>query len=209
VKVLIATRNPGKMREYESLLADVPTGSVPVEWVNLDDVEIDLEVEETGETFEANARLKAAAYAEVSGLLTLADDSGLAVDALGGAPGVLSARYAGPDATDRDRYLKLLRALEGLPPEERGARFVCVVAIATPGGEVVTAEGDVKGRINFEPKGSNGFGYDPVFYIPGLRMTMAQLDESIKNRVSHRAAALQNAKPALARLIAAQAESSG
>jgi XTP/dITP diphosphohydrolase len=209
VKVLIATRNPGKMREYESLLADVPAGGVPVEWVNLDDVGIDLEVEETGGSFEANARLKAAAYADASGLLTLADDSGLAVDALGGEPGVRSARYAGPDATDRDRYLKLLRALEGLPPGDRAARFVCVVAIATPGGEVYTAEGDVKGRINFEPKGSNGFGYDPVFYIPGLRMTMAQLDESIKNRVSHRAAALQNAKPALARLIAAQAESSG
>jgi XTP/dITP diphosphohydrolase len=209
VKVLIATRNPGKMREYESLLADVPTGGLPVEWVNLNDMGIDLEVEETGQTFEANARLKAATYAEVSGLLTLADDSGLAVDALGGAPGVLSARYAGPDATDRDRYLKLLRALEGLPPGDRAARFVCVVAIATPGGEVVTAEGDVRGRINFEPKGGNGFGYDPVFYVPGLHMTMAQLDESIKNRVSHRAAALQNAKPALARLIASQAGADG
>ncbi len=209
MKVLIATRNPGKMREYESLLADVPAGGVPVEWVNLDDVGIELEVEETGGTFEANARLKAAAYAEASGLLTLADDSGLAVDALGGAPGVLSARYAGPDATDRDRYLKLLHALEGLPPEDRAARFVCVVAIATPGGEVTTAEGDVKGRITFEPKGSNGFGYDPVFYIPGLHMTMAQLDESIKNRVSHRAAALQNAKPALTRLIASQAGAGG
>lgn len=209
MKVLIATRNPGKMREYESLLADVPTGGVPIEWVNLNDVGIGLEVEETGQTFEANARLKAAAYAKASGLLTLADDSGLEVDALGSAPGVLSARYAGPDASDRDRYLKLLRALEGLPPQERGARFVCVVAIATPGGEVVTAEGDVKGRIGFEPKGANGFGYDPVFYVPGLRMTMAQLDESIKNRVSHRAVALQNAKPALARLIATCAEPGG
>jgi len=202
VKILVATRNPGKRREYADLLADLDTGGEPVDWLMLEDVGIDTEVEETGETFEANAVLKATTYAVESGLLTLADDSGLAVDALGGAPGVYSARFAGPGASDRDRYQKLLRELEGIPPQDRSARFVCVVAIATPEGEVFSAEGDIKGQIEFEPKGSNGFGYDPVFHIPGLRMTMAQLDSATKNKISHRAVALGNIKPTLQQVIA-------
>ena len=201
MRILIATRNGGKLREYVEMLGDLAVNGEPVELVMLGDLGIETEVEETGDTFEENAILKARAYAAESGLLTLADDSGLAVDALGGAPGVHSARYAGPDATDEDRYRKLLRQMESLPPEDRAARFVCVVAVCTPDGPVHTAEGDVKGRIAFEPRGSQGFGYDPVFYIPGLRMTMAQAGPEIKNRISHRAVALQNIKPALVRLI--------
>ncbi|HOA24084.1 MAG TPA: XTP/dITP diphosphatase [Aggregatilineales bacterium] len=201
MKILIATRNPGKLREYEEMLAGLSVNGEPIDLVMLDDLGIETEVEETGDTFEENAVLKARAYAEQSGLLTLADDSGLAVDALGGAPGVLSARYAGEDATDADRYRKLLRELEGVPPEDRGARFVCAVALCTPEGEVYTAEGDVKGRIAFEPKGTQGFGYDPIFYIPGLRMTMAQADPEIKNRISHRAEALKAIRPVLERVL--------
>jgi len=201
MKILVATRNPGKRREYAELLADIDMGGEAVEWLTLDDVGIDTEVEETGETFEDNALLKAVAYAQESGLLTLADDSGLAIDALNGAPGVYSARYAGPGASDRDRYQKVLRQMEGVPVQERGARFVCVVAIATPEGETYTAEGDVGGQIDYEPKGSNGFGYDPIFHIPGLRMTMAQLPSETKNRISHRADALGKIKPTLKRVI--------
>jgi XTP/dITP diphosphohydrolase len=201
MKILVATRNPGKRREYAELLADIDVGGEAVEWLTLDDVGIDTEVEETGETFEDNALLKAITYAQESGLLTLADDSGLSIDALDGAPGVYSARYAGPGASDRDRYQKVLRQMEGVPVQERGARFVCVVAIATPEGETYTAEGHVGGQIDYEPKGSKGFGYDPIFHIPGLRMTMAQLPSETKNRISHRADALEKIKPTLKRVI--------
>ena len=201
MKILIATRNKGKLDEYRELLADVETGDQPVDWVSLTDVGITLDVPETGDTFEENALLKATTYAKKSGLLTLADDSGLEVTALDGAPGVHSARYAGSDASDRDRYRKLLRELENVPVPDREARFVCVVAICTPDGETYTAEGDVKGRIAFEPKGNYGFGYDPVFHVPGLRMTMAQLGPDVKNKISHRAVALKNIIPALETLI--------
>jgi XTP/dITP diphosphohydrolase len=201
VKILIATRNEGKRREYVELLAMPGVGLEQAEWITLDEAGIQAEVEETGETFEENARLKAAAYARQSGLLTLADDSGLEVDALGGAPGVQSARYAGPGASDSDRYLKLLQALEGVPPEERGARFVCVVAVCAPDGEMHTAEGRIEGRIAYESRGTHGFGYDPIFYVPGLRMTMAEAGSEIKNRLSHRARALEAIRPTLAALV--------
>lgn len=201
MKILIATRNPGKLSEYQEMLDGLVVNSEDVELVMLDDLGIETDVEETGETFEQNAVLKAKAYAQESGLLTLADDSGLAVDALGGAPGVYSARYAGPGATDRDRTFKLLKELEGIPPEDRAARFVCVVAVCTPGGEVYTAEGDVKGRIAYEMSGTQGFGYDPIFYIPGLRMTLGQADPEIKNQISHRAEALKAIRPTLEKLL--------
>jgi XTP/dITP diphosphohydrolase len=201
VKILIATRNPGKLREYRDLLADLPTGTESLEWVLLTDIGIEVDVEETGTTFEENARLKAAAYSQMSGLLTLADDSGLEVDALGGSPGVRSARYAGPGASDSDRYQKLLRELEGVPSEARTARFRCVVAVSTPEGEIHTASGDCPGQIAFEPRGSFGFGYDPVFYMPDRGLTMAELPPEIKNRISHRARALEAIKPTLSDLI--------
>lgn len=209
MKVLIATNNPGKRREYAELLAGIDADGADVEWVLPDEVGVTLDVDETGETFAANAMLKATAYAQASGLLTLGDDSGLEVDALGGAPGVRTARYAGTGATDRDRYRKLLNELDGINPPERGARFVCAVAVCTPQGEVHTAEGELRGRIAFEPKGNNGFGYDPVFYVPGLRMTLAQVDSETKNRISHRAAALTAIRSTLEALIREQAGQGG
>lgn len=201
MRILIATRNEGKLREYVEMLGDLTAGGEPVELVMLEGLGIEGEVEETGATFEENAVLKAVAYARESGLLTLADDSGLEVEALGGAPGVHSARYAGPGASDADRYRKLLGELQGLPPDERAARFVCAVAVSTPAGVVSTAEGTINGRIALEPRGTQGFGYDPVFYIPGLRMTMAEAGPEVKNRLSHRAEALRNIRPALEELL--------
>ncbi len=197
IRVLVATHNRGKLREYANLLTDLV-----VEWVLLTDLGIDAKVDETGATFEANARLKAATYAHLSGLLTLADDSGLEVDALGGGPGVQSARYAGVGASDSDRYRKLLHELEGVPVAKRGARFVCAVAVSTPEGEMTTVRGTCEGRIAYGPRGAHGFGYDPVFYIPELRMTMAEIGPDIKNRISHRARAVAAIKPVLERLIA-------
>ncbi len=201
MKILIATRNPGKLHEYEDLLADALPDGADLEWVTITDLGIDTDVEETGETFAANALLKAEAYASESGLLTLADDSGLEVDALGGAPGVRTARYAGPGASDADRYNKLLGALADVPEPERGARFRCAVAVCTPEGRSYSADGTCEGRIAFAPRGSNGFGYDPVFLLEGRDETMAELDPEVKNRISHRAHALEAIKPVLTRLL--------
>ena len=187
-KLLVATHNQGKVREYRELLAELP-----LEVTYLDAEGITLEVEETGSTFEENAVLKARTYAQVSGLWTWADDSGLQVDALDGAPGVYSARYAGEGATDADRYRKLLDALTGVAWIRRTARFRCTVALATPSSATRTAEGACEGIIAFGPAGDNGFGYDPVFYMPDHNMTMAQLPAELKNQVSHRARASQKA----------------
>jgi XTP/dITP diphosphohydrolase len=196
-KILVATHNPGKVREYREILADLP-----VEVTYLDAEGITLEVEETGATFAENALLKATAYARVSGLWTWADDSGLVVDALDGAPGVYSSRYAGPGATDADRYRRLLDALTGVPWDRRTARFRCTVALATPDGDARTVDGACEGVIAFGPAGSNGFGYDPVFYFPELGATMAQLDPEVKNRISHRGRAAQAAVAVLAKVLA-------
>lgn len=196
IRLLIATRNPGKLREYEQLLA-----GLPLSLTYLDGEGITQEVEESGETFADNATNKAKEYACLSGLLTLADDSGLEVDALGGEPGVHSARYAGPEANDEDRYRLLLERMEGVPWEERGARFRCVTAVAEPGGEVYTAEGTVEGIIALAPQGEYGFGYDPVFYVPEHDRTMAQLPPEVKNRISHRAVAAREIRGILERLV--------
>ncbi len=187
-KLLVATHNQGKVREYRELLVELP-----LEVTYLDAEGITLEVDETGTTFEENAVLKATTYAEVSGLWTWADDSGLQVDALGGAPGVYLARYTGEGATDADRYRKLLDALTGVSWDQRTARFRCTAARATPGGQVRTADGACEGIIAFGPAGENGFGYDPVFYMPEQNATMAQLPSELKNRVSHRARASEKA----------------
>jgi XTP/dITP diphosphohydrolase len=156
-----------------------------------------IEVDETGGSFAENARLKAVAYARASGLPTLADDSGLEVDALGGEPGIHSARYAGSGASDEKRYRLLLEKLQGVPWEKRTARFRCVIAVVTPEGQIHTAEGACEGIIAFVPKGEHGFGYDPVFYFPEYGMTMAELPLEIKNQVSHRARAMQGAREIL------------
>ncbi len=196
-KLLIATNNPGKVREYEELLADLP-----IEIAFPAQEGLDLDVEESGDTFEANARIKAMAFARASGRPTLADDSGLEVDALGGAPGVHSARYAGPEADDVDRYRKLLTALADVPEGRRSARFRCVVALALPDGPVYTAEGTCEGRIGFEPRGEHGFGYDPVFVVEGYGgQTLAELPPDVKNEISHRARAVEAVRPLLEKLL--------
>jgi len=195
MKLLVATQNPGKVREFRFLLASLSTRlCFPPE------LGLQVEVPEDGDTYADNARQKALSYARLSGLLTLADDSGLEVDALDGAPGIRSARYtAGHDA---DRVAALLAQLREVPWEQRRARFRCVVVIATPSGELHSAEGVCEGVIAFEPAGQGGFGYDPVFYLPDYGCTMAQLPQGEKNRTSHRARAVEAALPVLRRLLA-------
>ena len=192
-KLLVATRNAGKLRELTELLGDVPC-----DLVSLNDVGIDYEVDETGSTFDENAALKAETYCQLSGLNTLADDSGLEVDALGGEPGVRSARYAGPDASDADRVALLLAKLADTPHAARTARFRCVIAIAAPGEDVELHSGYCEGRIVSRPRGENGFGYDPIFEFPDLGLTMAELPIRLKNSLSHRALAARSAAESLA-----------
>ena len=188
-KLLLATNNQGKAREYRSLLK-----SIPLELVTLAEQGITTVVDEAGESLEENARLKATLLAAETELLALADDSGLEVDALGGEPGRLSARYAGDDASDNDRVNYLLLRLGNVPWHKRFACFRCVIALATPSGEVELCSGECRGFITFEPKGKQGFGYDPVFYLPELGKTMAELPLEIKNRVSHRGQAARKVR---------------
>ena len=196
--LVVATRNPGKMREYRQLLSDWP-----VELISLDDAGVIGDVDETGDTFLDNARLKASEYAWLSNLPTISDDSGLEVHALGGEPGVYSARYGGDACqSDADRVALLLHNLDGVPWDRRIARFRCVTAIAAPDGAVVgTVVGSVAGVIQFEPEGEHGFGYDPVFHLPSLGQTIAQAPLEIKNRVSHRADAARKARKMLQTLL--------
>lgn len=193
-RLLIATHNPGKLRELTRLLGDIP-----IELVSLSDLGILHQVEETGETFEQNASLKADTYARLSALPTLADDSGLEVDALNGEPGVRSSRYAGDDATDTDRIAYLLRRLGSIPDRDRTARFRCVIAVAWPGIPLELSSGTCEGTIIEEPRGSNGFGYDPVFLIPMLGKTLGELTPTQKNRISHRSVAARKASAGLRR----------
>lgn len=187
-KLLLATNNPGKVREYRRLLSDVPFRLVTPAAEGITTV-----VDETGGSLAENARLKATILAVESRLPALADDSGLEVDALGGEPGHLSARYAGKNASDRDRVNVLLLRLKDVPREKRTARFRCVIALATPEGEVELCSGECRGSITFEPRGKYGFGYDPIFYLPELDRTMAELSVPVKNRVSHRGQAARKA----------------
>ena len=195
MRLLIATNNRGKVREYRDILGDLP-----VELVFPPDIGIDLEVEETGATYEENARLKAESFVRASGLVTLADDSGLEVDALGGKPGVHSHRYA--RGSDADRYRLLLDQLEDVPAEQRTARFRCIIVIATPAGQSYVCEGICPGIIISTPRGEGGFGYDPIFFLPERGLTMAELPPEEKNRLSHRGRAGQCARPVLMRLVA-------
>ena len=201
--LLVATGNPGKLREYQELLREAP-----FRLVSLRDVGITDEVEETGETFAENAWLKASGYAQMSGMLTLADDSGLEVDALGGDPGVRSARYGGDACrSDADRVALLLRNLDRVPWGRRTARFRCVLNVARPPGDasskpclLVSVVGSVAGMVQYEPAGDDGFGYDPVVYLPSFHRTVAQLSLEEKNRISHRGNAAARALTALYRL---------
>lgn len=189
--LLIATRNPGKLREFAQIFADLDLALC-----SLDDLGIDTEVAETGTTFEENARLKAEAYMRLSGLPTLSDDSGLEVAALNGAPGVFSARYGGVTGSAQLAYL--LHQLAGVPLPERSARFVCVIALAHPDGVTACTEGSLPGLIALEPRGTGGFGYDPVFLLPETGQTLAELPPAHKNAISHRAVAARKAREVLA-----------
>ncbi|MGC8787860.1 MAG: XTP/dITP diphosphatase [Anaerolineae bacterium] len=197
--LFLATNNAGKIREYEQLLAPLAVQLWTPQMLRLE-----LTVREDGASYAENARIKALTYVRVSGIPTLADDSGLEVDALGGAPGICSARYAGHDADDASRYQLLLQELDGVPWEKRTARFRCVLVLATPDGEVYSTEGVCEGLIAFEPRGDHGFGYDPVFFLPEYGQTMAQLPPEIKNRISHRARAVQKMFPVLSLVLSRQ-----
>lgn len=195
--LLVATHNRGKVAEYADILGD---GGI--EWRTLEEAGVKNEVAETGETFSENAVLKAVAYARQTGLLTLADDSGLEVDALGGKPGVLTARYGGPGLAAADRYRLLLSNLAGISYPERTARFRCVVALAASDGVLLgTAEGICEGIIGFQPVGEGGFGYDPVFYLPEMGLTMAQLPMAEKHYISHRGRAARAIGPLLMKAL--------
>jgi len=191
-QLLVATRNLGKVEEFSSLLHNLS-----IEWLTLDDINSVLHVEETGDTFSENAIIKARAFARESGMLTIADDSGLEVDALDGEPGVRTARYGGPGLSPKQRYELLLKTLGAVPWDKRGARFRCVIAVAMPKHLVGISSGTCEGMIANGPKGSRGFGYDPVFFLPYRGLTMAQLDPAEKHQISHRGKAIAGILPVL------------
>jgi len=193
--LLIATRNAGKAREFEQIFADLDIAGLRLR--TLDDLGIEGEIEETGATFAENARLKAEGYMQQAGMPTLADDSGLEVAALDGAPGVHSARYGGVKGRAQLDYL--LEQLSGVPFHQRLARFVCVIALARPGGETEFVEGTLPGVIEHAPRGEGGFGYDPLFYVLDADKTLAELPPEHKNAISHRAAAAREARLVLQR----------
>lgn len=193
--ILLASNNIGKLRELQALLGDLGVEILTPAMIGLA-----LDVAETGDTYAANATLKAEAFGQRSGLLTVADDSGLEVDALKGAPGLYAARYAGPGASDADRRAKMLGALQGVPAP-RTARFRAVVVVREPEGRLNAFEGVCEGEIAFEERGSNGFGYDPIFFMPEHNATMAELPEELKNRISHRGRAVAAARPYIESLV--------
>ena len=195
MKLLVATGNAGKLKEIRALLA-----TSKIEIVGLNDLDNAPEVVEDGATFTENACKKAKEMAVFSGLLTLADDSGLVVDALDGAPGVHSARYAGVQGDDEANNLKLLDALSDVADNDRKAAFVCVMALASPDGSCQSFNGEIKGLLLREKRGEGGFGYDPLFLVPEYGKTTAELPLEIKNRISHRGTALQKVIPVLEEL---------
>jgi len=185
-RIIIASNNAHKVNEIKNILKEFP-----YEVVSLKESGIDVEIEENGKTFEENAYIKAKTILDLTGQAVLADDSGLEVDALGGEPGVLSARYSGVHGDDKANNRKLLEKLKDVPEEKRTARFVCAMVLLTPDGHRIDARGTVEGVIGYEEKGSNGFGYDPLFNIPEMHKTFAQLTEEEKNSISHRGNALK------------------
>lgn len=195
-EVLIATNNLGKKKDFEALFS--PLG---IRVLTLQDLDQPIDVEETGVTFEENAMLKAETVSKLLGKVVIADDSGLEIDALNGAPGVYSARYAGMNSTDDENIDKALKALEGVSGESRTARFRCVLAVAGPTMETVVFSGSCEGIMTRERRGENGFGYDPIFYVPEKKRTMAELTAIEKSEVSHRGAALIKLQAALSTLI--------
>ncbi|MHC4665386.1 MAG: XTP/dITP diphosphatase [Planctomycetota bacterium] len=199
-KILVATTNPGKIAELKAML------DIDVELVGLADFEGIAEIEEDGFTFAENARKKATGYAKASGLWTVADDSGLVIDALDGAPGVKSARFSGAKEGDRTlldhrNMAKVLKLLEGVPTEKRTARFVCALCLASPERILIETEGTLEGLVAEQEMGEDGFGYDPIFFVPGLNRTIAQFTRERKNAISHRGNAIQQLKPLLDQLL--------
>lgn len=187
MKIILASKNPYKLDEIGAI-----TAQFGLELVLPSALGLDIDVEETGTTFEENSRIKAETLVKASGLAAIADDSGLAVEALGGAPGIYSARYGFDESLDdRGRTALLLKNMENVPDDARQAKFVCVITLLTPNGECIQVRGEVHGQILRQPCGENGFGYDPVFYYPPLDKTLAQMTAEEKNQVSHRARALQ------------------
>ncbi len=197
MKMVLASKNPKKLEEMAVILSQLG-----IEVVLESDVGVDVEVEETGTTFEENAALKAFAVMEAAGLPAIADDSGLCVDALGGGPGVYSARYGGEGLTDADRYRLVLEGLQG--QLDRGAKFVSAICCAFPGGDRVEARGECPGVIGYAPQGENGFGYDPIFFLPEKKKTFAQLTGEEKNAISHRGKALEKFKEELEKYLTAK-----
>ena len=188
MEIIVASRNAGKIEELTKLLSPLE-----IKTLSLDDFQEIKEVEEDGETYRENAIKKVQAVVKATGKMALADDSGLEVNALQGRPGIKSARFAGEGATDHEKNLKLLRLMENVPDDERGATFVCHVAIAGPGGLLKVVEGSCRGTIIREPRGGGGFGYDPLFIPFGYNQTFAELFPEVKNRISHRGRALEKA----------------
>ena len=187
--LLLATTNQHKLEEYNAIFSHLP-----VILRSLREVALEMDVEETGQTFAENARIKALAYAQATGMLSLADDSGLEIDALGGAPGILSARFAGRDTPYQERFRLILEQLKGLTGGQRAARFHCAIALAEPSGYCRVVEGVIEGVIADRPRGVHGFGYDPIFLVPELGKTTAELTPEQKNRISHRGRAAQLAR---------------
>ncbi len=190
--LLLATTNRHKLDEYHAIFS-----TLPFTLLSLTDLQLDMDVEETGTTFLENAELKAHAYAGASGMLSLADDSGLKIDALGGAPGVYSARFAGVNTPYEERFRLILEQMQGIPQSQRTARFRCVICVAEPSGYCRSVEGVMEGVIADAPRGENGFGYDPIFLIPELGKTSAELPPEQKNRISHRGRAAYKARELL------------
>lgn len=183
MKIIAATKNKNKLREFGEILRGF-------EIVSQEDAGIDIDVEETGTTFEENSLLKAKAIYDATGIAAIADDSGLCVDALGGEPGIYSARYGGEGYDDKGRVTLLLKNMENVPDEKRSARFVCAITLVSDDG-IITARGECEGKIDYAPKGTNGFGYDPVFFVEKFGKTMAEISPEQKNEISHRGKALE------------------
>ena len=183
--MIFATGNQGKIKEIKAILGDIGE-----EIISMKESGIDIDIVEDGSSFEENAIIKAKAVMQLTGQLVLADDSGLEVDALGGEPGIYSARYLGEDTSYEIKNRNIIERLEGVEGDARSARFVCVIAAAFPDGEIVTTRGTIEGVIAKEPAGENGFGYDPIVYVPEYKMTTGQMDPEAKNAISHRGKAL-------------------
>ena len=191
-KIIFATTNQGKVREVKMMMEDFG-----VDFVTMKDAGIDIDIVEDGKTFEENAIIKAKTIMEATGEIALADDSGLEVDYLDGAPGIYSARFLGEDTPYSEKNADIIRRLEGVEGSDRSARFVCAMAVAFPDGRIRTCRGTIEGVIDYKEKGTNGFGYDPIVYVPEYGLTTGEMEPELKNSISHRGKALEQVKKIL------------